>query len=157
MRDSVGRGRSADTGGMRGLLLVALLALLHAALVVGICHLPSSETDRCLTRTPAPAVAGASMAGTSVSGMSVGHCVTEGPELTSAGGNKKHHPGSGPRRSSVASGCQLRHQAPTGTCGKAVGHASFAAAVAAAGDVSPAAVHTSAAGEPPGRTVVLRC
>ncbi|MFF4951144.1 hypothetical protein [Streptomyces chattanoogensis] len=153
MRDTVSRGRPADTNGVRGVLLVALLALLHATLLVGACHPASSQADHCLTRTPAATVSAAAV----VSGTSAGHCVTENHGLTPAGTAKKHHPASGGRHHSEASGCQLRpHQAPTGNCGKAFGDASPGAAVAPSGDTSPDAAHTIA-GAPPGRTVVLRC
>ncbi|MFG2142306.1 hypothetical protein [Streptomyces sp. NPDC048650] len=147
MRDSVSGDRSADAGGVRGLLLVALLALLHAVVIAGFCHPPSSGADHCLARTFTAAA----------SGPSVGHCVTDGPELTSTGGSGKHHPGSGARRVNEASGSHLRHQTPSGSCGKAFGALSASAAVAASGDASPGAVRTAAAGAPPGLTVVLRC
>ncbi|KPC63930.1 hypothetical protein [Streptomyces chattanoogensis] len=159
MRDTVSRGRSADANGVRGLLLVALLALLHAALLAGACHLTSSQADHCLTRPPAAAASGtATVSGVAAtSGASAGHCVTEDPGLTSAGAAKKHHPASGGRHHSQASGCQLRpHQAPTGNCGKTFGDASPGTAVAPSGDASPGAVRTTA-GAPPGRSVVLRC
>ncbi|MFI9050822.1 hypothetical protein [Streptomyces sp. NPDC053427] len=144
MRDTVSRGRATDAGGVRGLLLVALLALLHAALIVGACHLPSPRADRCLTHAPAAFS----------SGMPVVHCATDAPELTSAGG-RKHHPGSGAARNK-ASACPLRHQTPTGTCGKAIGGMPLGTVVAAPGGASPGAVHP-AVGAPPERTVVLRC
>ncbi|MFJ9847945.1 hypothetical protein [Streptomyces sp. NPDC101150] len=145
MRDTVGRGRSADADGVRGLLLFAVLTLLQAALLIGACHLPSSQANHCLAHAPT--------AGTST--MSVAHCIGDAPELTSAGG-RKHHPGSGARRGSEASACPLRHQAPTGTCGKAIGDTPLRAVAAASGGVSPGAVH-AVVGQPPERTVVLRC
>ncbi|AJT63412.1 hypothetical protein [Streptomyces chattanoogensis] len=158
MRDTVSRGRSADANGVRGLLLVALLALLHAALLAGACHLTSSQADHCLTRPPAAASGTATVSGTAAtSSASAGHCVTESPGLTSAGAVKKHHPASGGRHHSEASGCQLRpHQAPTGNCGKTFGDDSPGTAVTPSGDASPGAVRTTA-GAPPGRSVVLRC
>ncbi|MEU4848919.1 hypothetical protein [Streptomyces gilvosporeus] len=149
MRDAISRGRSADAGGVRGvrgLLLVALLALLQAALLAGLCHLPSSRTGHCHLDAPA-----------AVSGMSTGHCVSDGSEMASAGSGKRHHPGSGAGRISQASGCHSRPHTPTGPGGKAIGAASLASAAEATGDGSPHAVRTSAPGALSGRTAVLRC
>ncbi|UKY48307.1 hypothetical protein [Streptomyces inhibens] len=147
MRYTVSSGRSAAAGGLRLLVFVALLALLHTALTTDSSQVPIPEGDGCrLTRASAPAVYGP--AGKA--------CVAAGPVLTSTGGGTKH-PGSGVRRKCEASACHLRHQVPTGSSGKALGDPPVEETITASADVPSGAVVTTAAAKSPKRTVVLRC
>lgn len=145
MRDTVGTGRFAATGGWRVLVCVALLALLHTALTTGCSHGPASDAHGCPPHAGAPAVPGAAER----------TCVTAGPLSAATGGGK--HPGSGVRRLCDASACHLRHQVPTGAGGKALGDSPVAQLLTASKDASSGAAVTAAAPASPPRALVLRC
>lgn len=150
MRDTVGTGRCAATGGWRVLLFVALLALLHAALTTGCSHGPASDAHGCPPHAGAPAVPAPA-----VPGPAVRTCVTAGPLPASTGGGK--HPGSGVRRLCDASACHLRHQVPTGAGGKALGDSPVAQTLTASKDAASGAAVTAAGPASPPRVSVLRC
>ncbi|MEU9119898.1 hypothetical protein AB0C96_08550 [Streptomyces sp. NPDC048506] len=145
MRDTVSTGRSAATGGRRALLLLALLALLHAVLSTDSSDLPTPVAGRCLGHA-APAV----------SGPPERPCTSAVPVLTSSEGGGRH-PGSGVRRRCEASACHLRHHVPTGAGGKAVSEAAAAEAVAAPGHSAAWTVVRAAAAASAPLVTVLRC
>ncbi|GAB7035237.1 hypothetical protein AB0G35_05990 [Streptomyces sp. NPDC021749] len=148
MRDTVSTGRSAATRGRRLLLLLALLALLHAAFAPDSPEAspPGAGSRACAPRVAVPA---ASMPDERP-------CAAEAPVLASADGDPRH-PGSGVRHRYAGSVCHLRHHVPTGAAGKALGASPVAAARTAAGVPVSGAAHTSSAAAPPGRVTVLRC
>jgi hypothetical protein len=145
MRDTVGTGRSAATGGRRVLMFVALLALLHAALTTGCSHGPAPDARGCPPPAHAPAV----------SDSAARPCVMAGPVPASTGGGK--HPGSGIRRLGDASACHLRHQGPTGSVGKALGDSPDEQTLTASKNAASGAAITAAAPASPPRVTVLRC
>ncbi|MFF8789782.1 hypothetical protein [Streptomyces sp. NPDC015125] len=145
MRDTVGTGRSAATGGWRVLVFVALLALLHAPLTTGCSHGPAPDAHGCPPHADAPAVPGPA----------VRTCVMAGPLPASTGGGK--HPGSGVRRLCDATACHLRHQVPTGGGGKSFGDSPVAQTLTASKDASSGAAVTAAAPASPPRAAILRC
>ncbi|MGY5128650.1 hypothetical protein [Streptomyces nigrescens] len=146
MRNTVSTGRSAASGGWRVLVLLVLLALLHAALSTGSPEVPMPDAGSCPPRTAAPAV----------SVPAERPCIPAGPVLASTEGGGKH-PGSGARRKCDASGCHLRHQVPTGAGGKALGDSDLEETIAASGSASSTAVVTAAAPASPKRVAILRC
>lgn len=145
MRDTVSTGRFAATGGRRVLVLLALLALLHAALTTGSPEVLMTEAGCRLQHGP-PAVA--APAGRP--------CLPAGPVLASTEGAGKH-PGSGVRRKCDASACHLRHQIPTGGGGKALGDSLVEETIGASESASTTAVVTTAAPASPKRVAILRC
>ncbi|BDM69123.1 hypothetical protein HEK616_26100 [Streptomyces nigrescens] len=145
MRDTVSTGRSAATQGRRVLLLLALLALLHAAFAPGSPEAPAGARA-CAPRATAPVA----------SAPAVRPCAVGAPVLASGDGDPRH-PGSGVRHRCEGSVCHLRHHVPTGAAGKALGASPVAAARTAGGVPASGAVHTSSAAAPAGRVTVLRC
>ncbi|MEU8782372.1 hypothetical protein [Streptomyces sp. NPDC048637] len=146
MRNTVSTGRSAASGGWRVLVLLALLALLHAALSTDSPELPMPDAGGCPPRTAPPAV----------SVPAERPCLPAGPVLASTEGGG-HHPGSGVRRKCDASACHLRHQVPTGAGGKALGDSLLEETITASGSASSTAVVTAAAPASPQRVAILRC
>ncbi|QIY53910.1 hypothetical protein HEP86_04635 [Streptomyces sp. RPA4-5] len=145
MRHTVSTGRSAATGGRRVLVLLALLALLHAALTTGCPEALLTEAG-CRLQSGPPAV-------TVPAGRP---CLPAGPVLASTEGDGKH-PGSGVRHKCDASACHLRHQIPTGAGGKALGDALVEETIGASENASATAVVTAAAPASPKRVAILRC
>ncbi|WP_051798911.1 hypothetical protein [Streptomyces sp. NRRL S-337] len=148
MRDTVSTGRSAATRGRRVLLLIALLALLHAAFAPGSPEAPpaGATAGACATRAAAPVA----------SAPDERPCAARAPVLASADGDHRH-PGSGVRHRHEGSVCHLRHHVPTGAAGKALGVSPVAAARTARGVPVSGAVRAFAAAAPPGGVTVLRC
>ncbi|MGW7577055.1 hypothetical protein [Streptomyces sp. NPDC054765] len=146
MRDTVGTGRCAATGGWRVLVCVALLALLHAALCIGSPHEPGPAAPGCPPHADAPAVPGPAAR----------PCLSAGPVAAATADGGKH-PGSGFRRLCEGSACHLRHQVPTGSGGKALGDSSAGQTVTASKDASSGAAAAAAAPASPPRVAVLRC
>ncbi len=134
MRNTVSTGRAAASGGWRVLVLLALLALLHAALT------PSSP----ITRPPMPTAARPGPTLPPYRARPRGPASPRGrcwrrPEAAES------TPGSGVRRLCDASACHLRHQVPTGSGGKALGNSPVEQTLTTSKDVSSAAAVTAAA------------
>ncbi|MEU8684436.1 hypothetical protein [Streptomyces sp. NPDC048611] len=146
MRDTVSTGRSAASGGWRVLMLLVLLALLHAALSTGCCEAPLPGAGDCAPRT------GTLAASTPAERL----CIPPAPVLASTEGDGKH-PGSGVRRKCDATACHLRPHVPTGAGGKALGDSLLEETLTASGSTSVAAVVTAALPASPKRVTVLRC
>ncbi|MFF3543956.1 hypothetical protein [Streptomyces platensis] len=145
MRSTVSTGRSAATGGRRLLVLLALLALLHAALTTG-CPEALTTDAGCRVRSGPPAVTVPAER----------PCLPAGPVLASTEGGGKH-PGSGVRHKCDASACHLRHQIPTGAGGKALGDSLAEETIGAPENASATTVVTAAAPASPKRLAILRC
>ncbi|MFE6740380.1 hypothetical protein [Streptomyces tubercidicus] len=146
MRNTVSSGRTAASGGWRMLMLLVLLALLHASLSSGCCEELMTEAGGCPPRSGAPAV----------SVPAERPCIPAGPVLASTEDGGKH-PGSGVRRKCDASACHLRHQIPTGAGGKVLGDSLLEQAIGAAGSAAATAVVTAAVPASPKRVAILRC
>lgn len=144
MRHTVSTGRSAATGG-RVLVLLALLALLHAALSTGCPEVLMTDAG-CRVQSGPPAVTVPAER----------PCLPAGTVLASTEGGGKH-PGSGVRRKCDASACHLRHQIPTGAGGKALGDSLVEETISAPENASVTAVVTAAAPASPKRVAILRC
>ncbi|MDX6349852.1 MAG: hypothetical protein QOF84_4642 [Streptomyces sp.] len=150
MTQTTGTGRhTAALGGLRAVLCIALLALLHAAFSAGSAHVGALDTDHC-GRQGISSVAAAAY--------DFDHCGLVHPVAVAADGLGQHHGGE-TGTSCAASACQPR----TG----AVVHkaASDAAAEVSARAMAPpvrgAAPMDGAGSQGPSasalRTVVLRC
>ncbi|MFE1172916.1 hypothetical protein [Streptomyces sp. NPDC058773] len=146
MRHTAGTGRSAASGGRRVLMLLVLLALLHAALSIGCCEAVAPDAVGCPPRSGAPAV----------SAQAERPCIPAGQVLASTEGDGKH-PGSGVRRKCDGTACHLRHQVPTGAGGKALGDSLPEETRTTSGSASSTAVVTAAVPASPKCVAVLRC
>ncbi|MFI1198465.1 hypothetical protein K2224_18865 [Streptomyces sp. BHT-5-2] len=147
MRDTVGTGRSAASGGARMLFLLGLLALLFAALTTGYADAADAGSGRCPTRVDAPASTSAADR----------ICDTTSHVLTPSDGIVHQHPGNGFRRLCHATACHLRHHVPSGPNGKALRESHVEGPLAASGHPAFWAVLPSAATGLPARVTVLRC
>ncbi|WP_438489833.1 hypothetical protein [Streptomyces sp. S186] len=147
MRDTVGTGRSAASGGGRMLFFLGLLALLFAALTTGYADAADAQGGRCPTRVEAPASTSAADR----------ICDTTSHVLASAGGTAHHHPGNGFRRLCHATACHLRHHVPSGPNGKALRESRAEEPLAAPGPAASWGVLPSTATGLPARVTVLRC
>ncbi|MDX6363136.1 MAG: hypothetical protein QOC85_2146 [Streptomyces sp.] len=99
--------RTAAPGGLRAVLLIALVALLHAAFSPGSAHLAALDTDHCGQRAASSVAAVA---------YDFDHCGLVHPVTVAVGGVEKHLGGEA-GTGCAASACQprpgvLAHKAP---------------------------------------------
>ena len=132
--------RPAAARGLGAVVLLALLALLHATFSPGPSHLTALDLDGCRLRAAAT---------------SAHLCETAPPVVVTAAGAEGHQDGDAPQ-SCDASGYGPRQLADLSHPPAVSGTTPGAPAASTPGNVSPAVTSASAPGSPFG-SVVLRC